>query len=43
MIFEVWPNEGRVKEFLYVAASLRPLLETIDGFISNVRLEASAV
>src|SRR5579884_3795989 len=40
VIFEVWPKtEGR-KEYLDIAASLRPLLETIDGFISIERFES---
>ena len=40
VIFEVWPAEGRKQEYLDVAASLRPLLERIDGFISIERFES---
>ncbi len=40
VIFEVWPAEGRRQEYLDIAASLRPLLETIDGFISIERFES---
>jgi heme-degrading monooxygenase HmoA len=40
VIFEVWPKaEGRT-EYLEIAATLRPLLETIDGFISIERFES---
>jgi heme-degrading monooxygenase HmoA len=40
VIFEVWPKaEGR-QEYLDIAASLRPLLEKIDGFISIERFES---
>ena len=40
VIFEVWPGEGRTQEYLDIAASLRPLLEQIDGFISIERFES---
>jgi heme-degrading monooxygenase HmoA len=40
VIFEVWPAEGRRQEYLDLAASLRPLLERIDGFISIERFES---
>jgi heme-degrading monooxygenase HmoA len=40
VIFEVWPAEGRKQEYLDLAASLRPLLEKIDGFISIERFES---
>ena len=33
VIFEVIPAEGRKQEYLDLAASLRPELEKIDGFI----------
>ena len=42
VIFEVWPAEGRKQEYLDLAASLRPLLEKIDGFISIERFESLA-
>ena len=37
VIFEVIPAEGRKQEYLDLAASLRPELEKIDGFISIER------
>lgn len=41
-IFEVWPVEGKAKEYLDLAAELRPRLETIEGFISIERFESVA-
>jgi heme-degrading monooxygenase HmoA len=40
VIFEVQFAEGRKQEYLDIAASLRPLLETVDGFISIERFES---
>ena len=40
VIFEVWPKPEGKKEYLDIAASLRPLLEKIDGFISIERFES---
>jgi heme-degrading monooxygenase HmoA len=40
VIFEVWPAEGRRDEYLDIAASLRPVLTQIDGFISVERFES---
>ncbi len=40
VVFEVWPMNGRMQEYLDIAAKLRPLLETIDGFISIERFES---
>lgn len=40
IIFEVWPAPGRKQEYLDLAASLRPALEKIDGFISVERFES---
>ena len=40
VIFEVFPAEGRRQEYLDMAASLRPLLDGIDGFISIERFES---
>ncbi|MBX9905477.1 MAG: antibiotic biosynthesis monooxygenase [Burkholderiales bacterium] len=40
IIFEVWPAAGRRQEYLDLAASLRPLLEQVDGFISIERFES---
>jgi heme-degrading monooxygenase HmoA len=37
VIFEVWPKPERKKEYLDIAAQLRPILEKIDGFISIER------
>jgi heme-degrading monooxygenase HmoA len=37
VIFEVWPREGKKDEYLDIAASLRPILEKMDGFISVER------
>lgn len=43
VIFEVFPAEGKVKEYLDIAAELRPHLEQIDGFISIERFYSLAV
>ncbi len=40
VIFEVWPAEGRKQEYLDIAASLRPLLDKINGFISIERFQS---
>jgi heme-degrading monooxygenase HmoA len=40
VIFEVWPKPERRKEYLDIAAELRPILERIDGFISIERFES---
>ncbi len=40
VIFEVWPKPEHKKEYLDLAAELRPILETIDGFISIERFES---
>ena len=40
VIFEVFPADGRRQEYLDMAASLRPLLDGIDGFISIERFES---
>jgi heme-degrading monooxygenase HmoA len=40
VIFEVWPKAGHKQQYLDLAAKLRPLLETIDGFISIERFES---
>lgn len=42
VIFEVWPAEERATEYFDLAAELKPLLETIDGFISIERFESLA-
>jgi len=43
VIFEVFPAEGKVKEYLDIAAELRPYLEQIDGFVSIERFYSLAV
>jgi heme-degrading monooxygenase HmoA len=40
VIFEVWPKAEHKKEYLDLAAELKPILETIDGFISVERFES---
>lgn len=40
MIFEVWPAPGHRQEYLDIAAALRALLDTVDGFISIERFES---
>jgi heme-degrading monooxygenase HmoA len=40
VIFEVWPKPGHKQRYLDLAAELRPLLNTIDGFISIERFES---
>ena len=40
IIFEVWPNPDHREAYLSTAASLRPLFEKIDGFISVERFES---
>jgi len=42
VIFEVWPIDGRANEYFDLAAELKPLLETVDGFISIERFESLA-
>ncbi len=40
VIFEVWPADGRKQTYLDIAASLKPELEKIDGFISIERFQS---
>ena len=40
VIFEVEPHEGAAQRYLDIAASLRPELEAIDGFVSVERFES---
>jgi heme-degrading monooxygenase HmoA len=40
VIFEVWPKEGKTAEYFDIAASLRPELAKLDGFISIERFES---
>ena len=40
VIFEVWPSADGRQEYLDLAASLRPLLDNIEGFISIERFSS---
>ena len=40
VIFEVEPHEGAAQRYFDIAASLRPELEAIDGFVSVERFES---
>lgn len=40
VIFEVWPAQDKASHYFDIAASLRPELEKIDGFISIERFES---
>jgi heme-degrading monooxygenase HmoA len=40
VIFEVSPAKGKTQEYLDIAASLKPQLEKIDGFISIERFSS---
>ena len=40
VIFEVEPADGRRQHYLEIAASMRALLEEVDGFISVERFES---
>ena len=40
VIFEVLPADGRQQTYLEIAADLRPLLDSIDGFISIERFQS---
>ena len=40
VLFEVWPHEHGHEEYLDLAASLRPRLEAIDGFLSVERFQS---
>lgn len=40
VIFEVWPANGKLDEYLDMAADLRPELNKIDGFISIERFQS---
>ncbi len=42
VIFEVWPAPGHTQTYLDLAASLRPELEAIDGFVSVERFRSLA-
>src|SRR3954452_10534032 len=40
VIFEVWPADGHVNDYLAIATSLRADLSEIDGFISVERFQS---
>jgi len=40
VIFEVVPAEGKLQDYLDIAADLRPKLDSIEGFISIERFES---
>ena len=40
VLFEVRPAEGKRDEYLGLAKELKPVIETIDGFIDNERFES---
>ncbi|KJC58273.1 antibiotic biosynthesis monooxygenase [Bradyrhizobium sp. LTSPM299] len=40
VIFEVHPNDGRKDDYLAQAKHLKPILETVDGFVDNERFES---
>ena len=40
VIFEVLPNDGRKDDYLGLAKHLKPILESIDGFVDNERFES---
>lgn len=40
VIFEVWPKAESREDYLGIAADLKEILETVDGFISVERFES---
>jgi heme-degrading monooxygenase HmoA len=40
VIFEVLPGEGKKDDYLNLAKHLKPILESIDGFVDNERFES---
>ena len=40
VIFEFWPADEHRPEYFELAAELRPMLESIDGFVSVERFES---
>lgn len=40
VIFEVWIDDAKTSQYLDIAKQMRPLLDTIDGFISIERFES---
>lgn len=42
VIFEVYPNKGKLDEYLDIAKMLRPELDKIEGFVSIERFQSLA-
>jgi heme-degrading monooxygenase HmoA len=42
VLFEAWPSELGKQEYLDIAASLRPRLDGVDGFLSVERFQSLA-
>lgn len=40
VIFEVEPVEGRMQEYLDIAAAMRPLVDEVEGFLSVDRFQS---
>ena len=40
IIFEVTPHDGKQEEYLSIAASMRSLVEQVDGFVSVERFQS---
>src|SRR5690242_21654444 len=40
VVFEVLPGDGKKDSYLDLAKHLKPIIETIDGFIDNERYES---
>jgi heme-degrading monooxygenase HmoA len=40
VMFEVWPKDGKLNDYLDIAAALKPGLSKIDGFISVERFQS---
>lgn len=40
VIFEVQPAEGRKEDYLDIAAAMRPMVESVEGFISVERFQS---
>jgi heme-degrading monooxygenase HmoA len=40
VIFELWPASGHRDDYLDIAATLRPELEAVDGFVSVERFQS---
>jgi len=42
VLFEAWPAQGQRERYLDLAATLRPELESMDGFLSIERFQSLA-